>query len=242
MVQGISERFRGAAAGLNATEPELLPSRLARAARDVTGADGAGLSVMSRDFRVPLGSSDADAATIERLQFTAEQGPCWDAVRSDLPLSVNAEQIGARWPEFADELQRSTRYHSVVSVPLRLARGVGGALDLYFEDPDASSRFDLDDGSVIAAHIADRLNRADHSEQYPATQAGIGPAWARGATARGRLAVWIAVGIIIGEMDGLPADALAVMRAAAYSAGRSLDDVAADLVGGQLSVNQLMTS
>lgn len=240
-VHGVSERFRAAVRTAGDGDLEVLPTRLAQVACAVVGCDAAGLSVMSRDFRVPLGASGADATTVERLQFTLEQGPCWDAIRADLPLAANDEVITATWPQFAEQMHRLTPFRSIVSVPLRLARGAGGALDLHFADPAGSDGFDLDDATVVAAHIADRLNRADDSGRPTDLRGLTGPVWARGAVARGRMAVWIAVGMIIAELHALPADALAELRAAAFSAGRSLDDLAADIVEGRLAVSDLLT-
>lgn len=238
---GISERFRDQAAARPVGDvPELLPTRLAEVTCQVTGSAGAGLSLMSQSFRVPLGASGPGAAVLERLQFTAAQGPCWDAIRADLPLAADLEQIDATWPQFAEEMRRATPFASVVSVPLRLARETGGALDLYFTDPAGSDTFDLDDATVVAAHIADRLNRADTSTRPPDLHGVRGPAWARGPAARGRLAVWIAVGMVMSETDGQPVDALATLRAAAWSATRSLDDVASDLVRGHVTVADLL--
>ena len=242
---GVSERFRAAAAGLGTSTLEdvaLLPSRLAGVVRDVLGCSGAGMSVMSRDFRVPLGATDGDAAAVERLQFTAEQGPCWDAIHADVPLAADAAQIERRWPEFAEGLRSTTGYRSVVSVPLRLARGAGGAVDLYFVDGSAAGHFDLDDATVAAAHIADQLNRADAGTRPPDRGGVAGPAWARGPAARGRLAVWIAVGMVMSETAGLPADGVALLRAAAYSAGRSVDELAADMVDGRVAVADLIST
>ena len=94
---------------------------------------------------------------------------------------------------------------------------------------------------MVAAHIADRLNRAAAEDRSSDVHGVTGPGWARGAPARGRLAVWIAVGLIIAETGVLPDDALAVLRAAAYSAGRSLDEIAGDVVTGNTGVRDLLS-
>ena len=246
--QGVSERFRAATAELelaNADDVALLPTRLALAARDVLGSAGAGMSVMSQAFRVPLGATDDDAVALERLQFTTEQGPCWDAIHADAPLAADDADIERRWPQFAHALRSTTGYRSVVSVPLRLARGAGGAADLWFDDGAAAGRFDLDDATVVAAHIADLLNRADALARALSPNRAdddLGPAWARGPMAQSRLMVWIAVGMVINETSYPPADGVALLRAAAYSAGRSVDDVAADVVEGRVTVADLLSA
>src|SRR4051794_10539556 len=81
-VAAVAAEFRAAWAGARdpqTADPDLLPVRLARAAADVLGADGAGISFYEDDFRVPLGASDEMTTLAERLQFTQGQGPCLDA-------------------------------------------------------------------------------------------------------------------------------------------------------------------
>src|SRR3954471_8525889 len=76
-------RFRrawGSQQGGEDAGPELLPTRLTRACLAVLpAADGAGLSLLDNDFRVPIGATDDVAALAERLQFTIGEGPCLDA-------------------------------------------------------------------------------------------------------------------------------------------------------------------
>ena len=60
-------------------------------------------------------------------------------MRSDLPLVADRDTIADRWPRFLEEMVRSTSYNAIVSIPVRLARGVGGAMDVYFTDPPAAS-------------------------------------------------------------------------------------------------------
>jgi hypothetical protein len=61
-----------------------------------------------------------------------------------------------------------------------------------------------------------------------------GPDWLHGPVPRRRAAVWEAMGKVSVDLEiGTPA-ALALMRAKAYVRRRSVDDVAADLLSGQV--------
>lgn len=84
--------------------PDLLPVRLARACVGVLGVDGAGLSVVSGAFRVPLGASDDVAALAERLQFTQGEGPCLDAAVHGRLVVAAEPELQRRWPMFPQEL------------------------------------------------------------------------------------------------------------------------------------------
>ena len=78
--------------------PELLPAGLARAAvRVPPGVAGAGISVLADPgLRVPMGASDDDAATAERLQFTVGERPCPQAHSSARPVYAPAAVFAAR--------------------------------------------------------------------------------------------------------------------------------------------------
>ncbi len=223
---------------------ELLPSRLSRMCAHVLGADGAGLSVLNSDLRVPLGASDGAATAIERLQFTTGQGPCWQALQDAAPVTAAAAEIARRWPLFSRELQRHGTFHSLASVPLHLSRGVTGALDLYFVSPAGALGFDPDVGAAIATEIALILNDVARSgastpSDDPAASDLYGPRWAAGPTASARIAVWIAAGMLM-HAGATADDAVARLRAAAIAAGRSTDDVAADLISKRMTVDQLL--
>ena len=89
LVTSIAQRFQAACADV--AEPELaaielLPVLLARACARVLGVAGAGISVFADDYRVPLGASDNDASSAERLQFTLGEGPCLDAYHHAQPF------------------------------------------------------------------------------------------------------------------------------------------------------------
>jgi hypothetical protein len=138
------ERFHALFESANADfPPELLPTRLATTCAVVLPVDGVGLGVVSGGFRVPLGSSDDDAGTAERLQFTVGEGPCLQAISDGREVRASAEDTARLWPTFYDELVRRTPYRSIASVPLHIAPAVHGALDLYFRDDHAAQTMNL---------------------------------------------------------------------------------------------------
>ncbi|TWH71654.1 hypothetical protein [Modestobacter roseus] len=101
-------------------DAELLPERLARACARVLPVDGAGICLFFlSDRRLPLGSSDAESAEAERLQFTSGEGPCLAAHAAGEPVLADEAAIRARWPGFYDSLVARTRIRSTISLPLR---------------------------------------------------------------------------------------------------------------------------
>jgi hypothetical protein len=79
-----------------------LPAALAKAAKRVLGVDGAAISLMTGpSLRLPLGASDEESATAERLQFTAGEGPCFTAYAQGRPVVVTEARMAGCWPRAA---------------------------------------------------------------------------------------------------------------------------------------------
>ncbi|WP_369138999.1 GAF domain-containing protein [Modestobacter versicolor] len=234
----LAERFAAALAdtradpGTDADDQDghLLPDRLARAVTRVLDVDGAGLSVLAGPHgRAPLGASSPDAARVERLQFTAGVGPCRLAHASGQPVFVVEADLRHRWPAFADLLFTSTPFRGIVALPLRPP--ISGALDLFLRDPGDVARLDVFDavtvGDLVTSALADAAVFSTWSE-------ATGPDWLHSPAAERRALVWQAVGRAGAALDLDAPAALALLRAHAYTAGRSVDSVAADLVRGRL--------
>ena len=218
-------------------DPDLLAVRLAGAAAAVLPVDGVGLSIHGeRDARTPLAASSEVAATAERLQFTAGSGPCLLAAESGLPVFGTEPLLARRWPVFHDLLVTATPLRSVLalSLPGRL-RGLGG-MDLYSADPDGATAVDALKARCVAELVSDHLaGAADWSAWTPTGQ----PAWTDTPDARRRGRLWMAVGMLMLALEVPAADALALLRGHAYAAGRTADDVAADLVERRLLPERL---
>jgi hypothetical protein len=218
-------------------DPELLPVHLARAVATTLGVDGAGLSIHGHaEKRTPLGASDNDAATAERLQFTAGTGPCLDAARSGWPVFAVETLLRQRWPAFHDLLVAHTPFRTVVALPLRgELRGIGG-LDLYLTHPVGVVALDAFDALATASLVSDLLA---HAAAWSTWTEDEGPAWMSSPLAQQRSRVWLAMGMVSEALHLPIPDALAVLRSVAYATDRVLDDVAQDIASGHLDPQRL---
>jgi hypothetical protein len=237
-------RFRAAWMGRqdpSTANVELLPVRLARAAAEVLGVDGAGLSLYEHDFRVPLGASDDLATSAERLQFTQGEGPCLDAARDHRVLVADGAVLEARWPSYADALFQRTPYRAIVTMPLTINSGAFGALDLFLVDPGRASTIGLAEASTVADQIVDALSIAQVIAD-PDTVEGEDPSpvWLHTPIAQDRTFVWVAMGMVMVRMNIPADDALALLRSYAYGRDALLDDVAAAVVDGSLPVGEML--
>ena len=212
--------------------PELLPERLARAGARMLAVDGAGISIVGDQGRIPLGASSGVAATAERLQFTVGAGPCMTAEQSGEPVFAVPEDLRRRWPGFADLLFERTPYRAVVALPMQEPLTGSGAIDLYFERPEAVPALDVFGAMSVADLIASALGDAAVWSSWSQPR---GPNWLHGPAAERRAAVWEAMGRLELALELDAAAVLALLRAQAYAAGRSVDELAADVLADRLS-------
>ncbi len=217
--------------------PELLPVRLAGAVARMLKVDGAGLSLLDGGGRrAPLGASSEKASTAERLQFTTGEGPCTTAQETRQPVFAIEEDLLRRWPAFADLLLGATPFRAVVALPLLPALPGDGAMDLFFIRPDEVTDLDIFEAMAVGELVTTALSDA---AVWSTWSPAAGPEWLHGPVPRRRAAVWTAMGTLGVDLDLTAPAALALMRAQAYGSGRSVDDVAADLLAGRLLPAQL---
>jgi hypothetical protein len=233
----IAERFAVAVArsAPDLPGPELLPERLARACAEILPVDGAGISLFFlSDRRLPLGASDDQAAETERLQFTVGEGPCLTAHASDRPVVAQEAEIRSRWPAFYDELVARTAVRDIISLPLADETRGFGALDLYLVPPNDVHALTLHDALTVAREVVStfhRLGRTDRDRK--------GPAWLDSPAAERRSLVWQAMGFVNAGLGISSEDALALLRAHAYSEGLELDDLAVQVLSREVPLADL---
>ena len=218
--------------------PELLPRQLAATFAEVLPSDGAGLSLTSGGFRVPLGASDDTSGAAERLQFTLGEGPCLQAMHDARELRANQDDIARLWPLLYDELVRQTPYRSIASVPLRVTPTVVGAIDVYFTDPAGAFTVDLGDAVSLASEAAHLLRLHSAPLQLSISEPDLMvPAWTYSQSSRNRMRVWIATGVLQAQLNISSPDAFDRLRGYAYSHEQDLDELATAIIEGTLPAN-----
>ena len=239
----LTERFRTAVADRYQQVDrcaELVPMVLAQACVAVLPVVGAGIT-LTDELRVPLGASDTTAARAETLQTTLGEGPCLTASGQDAPLVADLERIASTWPLFHRQFVAETPYGSIVSLPLSSpqSRLRFGALDLYLEEPDQVPDFFLDEVMThIAVPVADLLFGRG---SLAGPDAGPLPPWLNTDPVNRRMHVWVAVGMLI-EFAGVDnSDALAALRAYAFSHDLTLDALADQMMSEQLEPESVLS-
>ncbi|MFB9375975.1 putative bifunctional diguanylate cyclase/phosphodiesterase [Kineococcus gynurae] len=136
------------------TRASTLLTGLVDIATEHLAVDGAGIMVAeSSGLRLAYASPDGFDA-LERIQETAGEGPCHDALTFDEPVVVDdlSDPVQTAWPEFVAGVL-AAGYGSVLALPLTGGGRTWGTLDLYRRDPGTWRPAELA-GAQVLAHLA----------------------------------------------------------------------------------------
>ena len=189
--------------------------------------EGVAVSVL----RGPIGqwtvsASDDTAGWLDELQFSLGEGPCWDAMDADAPVSAPDLRSGvdARWPAFIDAVNTETRVAALHAFPLVLGSLEIGAVDVYSTAPGELSESQIADGSALATIATWQVLRTmldrERLEDVP--------------IAASRREVHQATGMVLVQLGVTAKDAELIIRAHAFATGRTVVQVAAEVVARQL--------
>jgi hypothetical protein len=197
---------------------------------DVTGVSGAGIMLMSDDVpRSFVCSTNPITARIEELQYALEEGPSLDAHNHGRPvLEPNLERPRhTRWPAFCEPAVDAGAL-AVFGFPLRVGAVRLGALHLHSDRP-GSLKDEQHIDALIVANLA--------AQAILLLQANLPPerlaAELRGG-ADFQSEVSQAAGVAAVQLNVSVGQALIRMRVYAFGNGRSLADVARDVVARKL--------
>jgi hypothetical protein len=216
-------------------DPELGAPLLCQVCAEVTMMSGAGIMLMSED--IPGGSvctSNAVSAVIEELQYTLGEGPCVDAHLTERPTFEPdlADPATVRWTAFTPPAVAAGA-RAVFGFPLRVGAIRLGALNLYRNRPGG-----LDDDqhadALVLADVAARSVLAMQAQAAPGSLAEE----LRGS-ANLQSVVHQASGMISAQLEVSVTEAFVRLRAYAFASGRSLTEIAADVVGRRLRFDRL---
>ncbi len=219
---------------LSAPSAGLETKRLCEVCAEAIGVTGAGIMLMAGD--VPRGSvctTDAVSSLVEELQFGLGEGPCVDAYHQGWPVLEPdlASPETPRWLAFSGPAV-GAGVRAVFGFPLRVGAVRLGALNLYCDRP----------GSLSDDQHADALVMADLAAQSVLVmQAKAPPGQLAGELEAGgdfQYVVHQASGMVAVQLGVSIGQALIRLRAFAFGNGRSITEVAADVVARRLSFDR----
>jgi hypothetical protein len=208
---------------------------LCRQSLEPVGVDGGGVALVTvRGHRATVCATDEVAALIEEAQFTLGEGPCVDASSARSPVLVGdltdrSHGVQGRWPGFL-EAAAGAGVRAVFAFPLRIGAIALGAMDLYRGSP----------GPLASGQLRAALLTADATALLLldlATEGGH-PLGGQDRHTAFRFRVHNAAGMVKVQLGTSIENALAHLRAVAFSQDRSVDDVAEDVIEGRLRFPQ----
>lgn len=232
----VSERERWAEVLQGATrERNDQPRRLCELCVELLDVTGAGISLItSAGHRGVVCATNPGAAVIEQLQFSLGEGPCVDAVTGRRPVLVpdlaHPESVAVtRWPAFMSAAAEAG-VRAVFAFPLLIGGLQIGALDLYRECTGDLSSQQLTGALLAADAAALALLSLDHGDD-----ATFDDDPTRYGTYH--LEVHRATGMVQEQLGVSAGQALVRLRARAFADGRSVTDIARDVVARRLRFN-----
>lgn len=235
-----SSRLRARLGALLAdhSEDASVLERLCTGAVSLLPVDGAAIWVttgaVDRGFS---GASDAATAELDDLQFTLGEGPCWDAARDGGPVLVGdvCGAAGERWPTFA-AAATAAGVRAVFAFPVQVGAIRLGVVVLVGARPGLLGGRGVADALTVADVVA--LTLIDTAAHDPPGATGRprppeGPdlSWLR------RSEVHQATGMVMAQLGVGAQEALARLRAHAFAQGRATDEVAREIVGRRLRLD-----
>jgi transcriptional regulator with GAF, ATPase, and Fis domain len=201
---------------------------------EVLDLDAAGLLLLGADghLRVAAASSD-QAQLLELIASQAHEGPCYESFKSGAPIGVpNLSEQTARWPQFA-AAATAMQFSSAQSLPLRVRGAVIGVLGLFHHEVDGFRPDDI----VIAQAFADVATVSILQHRSIVEQQTVAGQLANALETR--VIIEQAKGVIAGQTGWPMEKSVDALRRYARSKQRRLVEVAAEIIDGRTSVDDL---
>jgi hypothetical protein len=200
-----------------------LAGRLCAASQLILGADGAAITVENTTSnRTTLSTTDQVMVTLEDLQDVTGEGPCFDAFRYRTHFTLAVEnRPNVRWPEFTRSAWQAVGPLNMYSFPMHPSGQTFGVISVYVTDGR-----DLLEPVDSAQFVADAVGAALLRD--PAAEGFGDGAWAS------RAQIHHASGMVSAQLGLPPDDALAILRAHAFSNNITLAETASQVVDREL--------
>jgi GAF domain/ANTAR domain len=223
----------GRAAGVSGVTDRL--ERLCSALTRALPASGVGLSLLTEENQggATVAASDPKSRLLEELQFTLGEGPCIDAYAMRRPvLEPDLATHGARrWPGYAPAAQEQG-VQAVFAFPLQVGAARAGALDVYRAAPGALTADALTQAVTFAdvamGLLVDGQSRDGDGHSFPQVDDALA----------NRIEVYQAQGMVMVDLGVGIEEAMARLRAHAWAEGRSIGNVAQDIIAGKLTLDR----
>jgi GAF domain-containing protein len=202
---------------------------LADAALELSGAEGAGVTLEREGRPVTVVSAGPAAPKLDEKQYGQDDGPCLQSLRTGEEIAVPDMLDESRWDDYP-AYAVSCGVRSSLSLPIAPHTHTAGALNIYggppdaFQEPDVAALRSLaaqaTGGIALAQRISDTQEFADQLQ----------------AAMRSRSVIDQALGVIMGQRRCTADVAFGILRSASQHRNIKLRDLCTqmitDLTGG----------
>jgi hypothetical protein len=228
-----------AAAARDVGDPRQIPVALCEACVRLLPVTGASVSISGgTGVRVTWCASDRVAARLAELQYTVGDGPCQTALDRGAPViaaDLAQGRDARRWPIFAHEAV-GLGVRAVFSLPLGVNGAAIGTLDLYSDgagglaEPDLRTALWVRDAVTYALMSLQTAGRDGAGEDAEDDEVA---SWVTASEAD-HTEVYQAVGMVMVQLGADPEQALDRLRARAFADGRTVSQVAREVLARKL--------
>ncbi len=197
---------------------------------------GASISVSDNAGRqITVCSTNALATRLDEVQFELGVGPSWDAMRTAIPVLVgDIAAAGSDVSPLFGGAVAELPVRGMFAFPMKLGAIVVGVVSLYQERALVLSQVEVDEALHLTRHVtpaAVRLALRSAAGDVEPGNVHLAPTMRR--------EVHQATGMLTVQLDVTATDAFLRVRAYAFSSGRSIQDVAHDVVERVLDFRDL---
>ena len=208
---------------------------------DVLPVSGAAIATLVAPFvRETVCATNATAARLDEIQLDLGEGPIWDATATRNPVLVtdvhrtDTPTAQGAWPALGPALSQ-LEVGAVYAFPLLVGSLTIGAVTLYSPRPGDLSSGEIVDALLLTNIVARQVLRDVLSEQKPEADHDDDEGFSR------RI-VHQATGMVLAQMNSSASDALLLIHGQAFSSGRTVRQVATDVVARDLNFARLNES
>src|ERR1700712_2598582 len=196
----------------------------------IPGTTGAGVTVVDEHGKRSKGASNELVEEADALQYEFDEGPCLTAWRTREPIRIDDTTTDARWPRW-NEAVSGLGVRSVLSAPLVVGDESIGAMKVYCERPMNYGVQDEHIMRLLAAQAAILLANTQSLQQARRLSRQLTDALAS------RDVIAEATGVLRARGAGSRQEAFSALAAVARESGRSMEDVAQNLLAAVTARN-----
>jgi len=209
---------------------------LCRPFLSVLPIDGVAISMLGAPFGVEtVCASNSQAARIDERQIDLGEGPSWDAYATRTPVfAPDLHAHTSEWPMLVAALSADA-IGALYAFPLTVGSLGIGAIGLYAEDAGELTTLEVSDAVALADLAALQVLRRALASYESAAQA------VPGEQEYSRRVVHQATGMVLAQMNVSAEQAHLIIRAHAFSSGRSVRETANEIVERRLDLSSPTT-